>query len=65
MLPDDPENTILKRLKKPRPDDPDAPPADQQHGELGNPADKLADAGYDRGGRIGMRQVVEAKGMAH
>ena len=25
MLPDDPESTILKRLKKPKPDDPDAP----------------------------------------
>jgi membrane protein required for colicin V production len=68
MLPDDPESTILKKLKKPRPEDtdnPDAPPADQQHGELGNSADKLADAGYDRRGRIGIRQVVEAKGMAH
>ena len=26
MLPDDPESTILKRLKKPKPDDSDAPP---------------------------------------
>jgi membrane protein required for colicin V production len=25
MLPDDPESTILKRLKKPKPDDEDAP----------------------------------------
>ena len=25
MLPDDPESTILKRLKKPKPDDQDAP----------------------------------------
>jgi membrane protein required for colicin V production len=68
MLPDDPESTILKKLKKPKPEDtdnPDAPPADQQHGELGNSADKLADAGYDRAGRIGIRSVVEAKGMAH
>jgi membrane protein required for colicin V production len=68
MLPDDPESTILKKLKKPKPEDtdnPDAPPADQQHGELGNSADKLADAGYDRVGRIGIRSVVEAKGMAH
>jgi membrane protein required for colicin V production len=68
MLPDDPESTILKKLKKPKPEDtdnPDAPPADQQHGELGNSADKLADAGYDRVDRIGIRSVVEAKGMAH
>jgi membrane protein required for colicin V production len=35
QLPDDPENTILKKLKRPRPEDtdtPDAPP--DQHGEL-------------------------------
>jgi hypothetical protein len=25
MLPDDPESTILKRLKKPKPEDQDAP----------------------------------------
>ena len=57
MLPDDPESTILKKLKKPKPEDtdnPDAPPPADQHGELGNPADKVVDAGYDRGGRIGM-----------
>jgi membrane protein required for colicin V production len=68
QLPDNVETTILNKIKPKRPgdtDNPDAPPADQQHGELGNSADKLADAGYDRGGRIGMRQVVEAKGMAH
>jgi membrane protein required for colicin V production len=59
MLPEDAENTILKKLKKPRPEDTDNP--DQQHGELANPADKLADAGYDRDGRIGIRQV----GIAH
>jgi membrane protein required for colicin V production len=66
MLPDDPESTILKKLKKPRPEDtdnPDAPPAGQ-HGQLGNPADKLVDAGYDRGGRIGMPQSVEALKVA-
>jgi membrane protein required for colicin V production len=35
QLPDDPENTILKKLKRPKPEDsdtPDAPP--DQHGEL-------------------------------
>jgi membrane protein required for colicin V production len=35
-----------------------------QRGELANPADKLADAGYDRGGRIGMPRLVEANGIA-
>jgi hypothetical protein len=65
MLPDDPESTILKKLKRPRPEDVDTPDtAPGQRGELGNPADNLADAGYDRGGRIGMWHLVEAKGMA-
>src|SRR6202162_2405629 len=66
MLPDDPESTILNKLKKPHPEDtdnPDTPPAGQR-GELANPADKVVDAGYDRGGRIGMPRLVEAKGMA-
>jgi membrane protein required for colicin V production len=66
MLPDDPESTILKKLKKPKPEDtdnPDAAPTGQR-GELGNPADNRADAGYDRGGRIGIRQVVEAETIA-
>jgi membrane protein required for colicin V production len=29
MLPDDPESTILKRLKKPKPEDQDTPPDDK------------------------------------
>jgi membrane protein required for colicin V production len=39
MLPDDPESTILKRLKKPKPDDQDAPPdaAPGQKSELQTP----------------------------
>jgi len=36
MLPDDPETTILKRLKKPNPDDQDAPPA--QRSDVGSPS---------------------------
>ncbi|HEX3440659.1 MAG TPA: CvpA family protein [Pseudolabrys sp.] len=39
MLPDDPESTILKRLKKQKPEDQDAPDAaPDQHSELGAPA---------------------------
>jgi membrane protein required for colicin V production len=40
MLPDDPESTILKRLKKPKPEDQDAPPdaAPGQKSELQRPA---------------------------
>jgi membrane protein required for colicin V production len=36
QLPDDPENTILKKLKRPRPEDSDSPDApSDQHSELG------------------------------
>jgi len=39
MLPDDPDSTILKRLKKPKPDDQDAPDgAPDQRSELTGPA---------------------------
>jgi membrane protein required for colicin V production len=66
MLPEDPESTILKRFKRPRPEDTDTPdsPADQRS-ELGNPAEGRADAGYDRSSRAGMQQLLEARGRAH
>jgi membrane protein required for colicin V production len=59
ILPDNLE-ALYQRYKQRRDqqESPDTEPA--QHGELANPADKLADAGYDRGGRIGMPGVVEA-----
>ncbi|MGO9048739.1 MAG: CvpA family protein [Xanthobacteraceae bacterium] len=66
MLPEDPESTILKKLKRPRPEDtdtPDSPP--DQHGGLDKPAAGRADAGYDRSSRAGMQQLLEARGMAH
>jgi membrane protein required for colicin V production len=64
ILPDNFESIILKLMPR-RPADTETPkePSDQ-HGQLGNPADKLADAGYDRGGRIGMPQSVGATEMA-
>jgi membrane protein required for colicin V production len=34
MLPDDPESTILKRLKRPKPEDQDAPDNPDQRSEL-------------------------------
>src|SRR5271169_3275611 len=46
MLPEDPENTILKRLKKPRPEDTETPenaPPDQ-HSGLDKPDGRPADA---------------------
>jgi len=52
MLPEDPESTILKRLKKPKPDDQDAPPdaAPGQKSELAPPL-TLARANSDQGTR--------------
>lgn len=46
MLPDDPESTILKRLKKPKPEDQEGPdPSDQQHSELTPPAVPAGNSG--------------------
>jgi len=46
MLPDDPESTILKRLKKPKPEDQDgSDAADQQHSELTPPAVPAGNSG--------------------
>jgi membrane protein required for colicin V production len=62
MLPENAESTILNKLKTRRPGDtdtPDSPP--DQHGELANPADSRADAGYDRASRVAMRQFFEAR----
>jgi membrane protein required for colicin V production len=64
QLPENAEATILKKLKRPRPeetDTPDSPP--DQHGELDKPADGRA--GYDRSSRAGMQQLLEARGTAH
>lgn len=66
MLPEDPESTILKKLKKPRPEDTETPEsAPDQHGDLDEPADNRADAGYDRSSRAGMQQLLEARRTAH
>ncbi len=66
MLPDDPESTILKKFKRPRPEDSDNP---DQHSERDKPAgtaaDGRADAGYDRANRTAMQQLFDAKGTAH
>jgi membrane protein required for colicin V production len=54
MLPEDPENTILKRLKRPRPEDSephDGPP--DQRGGLGAPA---REAVYEQPERAGTRR---------
>ena len=66
MLPEDPEGTILKKLKRPRPeetDTPEAPP--DQHGELDRPTENRANAGYDHSNRSGMQRLLQASGMGH
>jgi membrane protein required for colicin V production len=58
MLPDDPESTILKRLKRPRPDDAD--PADtppERRGALGAPP--VDDVAYGQSERLGLRKLIE------
>src|SRR5262245_12947651 len=58
MLPEDPENTILKRLKRPRPEDgepQDGPP--DRRGSLNSPAREAA--GYGQSDRTGMNRLVQ------
>jgi membrane protein required for colicin V production len=56
MLPEDPENTILKRLKRPKPEEeaPDAPPG--QRGSLGNGP---REASYGQSDRTGMQRLIQ------
>jgi membrane protein required for colicin V production len=65
LLPDDPESTILKRLKRPKGDDQDAPdaPSDQRsdNGSSGRDRDPAEKTGYDRTDRVGMRQLIDTK----
>jgi membrane protein required for colicin V production len=62
MLPEDPESTILKRLKRPKPEDTETPDnAPEQHGELGITPNPGTEPGYDRSTRVGMQQLLGAK----
>jgi hypothetical protein len=63
LLPEDPESTILKRLRRPKGDEPDSPDAspDQRsdNGTPGNDAGEITgyeNTRYDKGERVGMRQ---------
>ncbi len=60
MLPDDPESTILKRLKRPRIDEqdpPDAPPGERSSAN----SPSTAEAGYNRGDRRAIQNLLEPK----
>jgi membrane protein required for colicin V production len=65
MLPDDPESTILKRLKRPKGDETDAPdaPPPGTRSDLGTITGSVTPAGersgYERNDRDGMRQLIE------
>ncbi len=65
MLPDDPESTILKRLKRPRGDEQDAPDAPPEtRSDLGvstGTATRRESSGYERSDRDGMRQLIEGR----
>src|SRR3977135_744642 len=61
MLPEDPEDTNLKRMKRPEPDEGEpayAPP--DQRGALGAPTTTEATA-YGQSDRLGMRKLIESK----
>ena len=69
LLPEDPENTILKRLKKPKGDEDQDTPAPEQKsqstpaapattGSIGSRTDLQ---GYDRSDRSNMRQLIDGK----
>jgi len=67
MLPDDPESTILKRLKRPKVDDQDAPEASPQNRSdlgpsiTGSIPTGGEQRGYNRGDRDGMRNLIEGR----
>jgi membrane protein required for colicin V production len=65
QLPENAEATILKKLKRPKPEDTETPEAaPDQRGELDKPAVGNADTGYDRSSRSGMQHLLEARGIA-
>jgi membrane protein required for colicin V production len=62
MLPDDPETTILKRLRRPKGDEQepqDTPPTDQQRSDRSGATGRDEQPGYGRSDRVGMQQLLE------
>jgi membrane protein required for colicin V production len=57
MLPDDPESTILKRLKRPKPDEGDPQDSPPGRGSLDGPSREAA--GYGRSDRAGIQKLIE------
>ena len=57
LLPDDPENTILKRLKKSKPDDDTA-------ADTPEPPTPAASDGYSKNSRDGLKKLLDGKPVA-
>jgi membrane protein required for colicin V production len=56
MLPDDPESTILKRLRRPKSDDQEPPePSPEQRSD----ERRVDPEGYERSERAGMQRLIE------
>ncbi len=60
LLPDDPESTILKRLKRPKGGDEDEGAPEQKSG-LEPPGQRGETVGYGKSDRTGMQQLIESK----
>jgi membrane protein required for colicin V production len=60
MLPDDPESTILKRLKRPKPEDSEPPETTPERSGLGNRPNTEA-AGYGQSDRVNMQRLIDSK----
>ncbi|HVX99863.1 MAG TPA: CvpA family protein [Pseudorhodoplanes sp.] len=58
LLPDDPESTILRRLKKPRDEGEPQDAAPEQKSEFGKPDETAA---YQRSDRAGLQRLIESK----
>src|SRR5262249_5627186 len=61
MLPDDPESTILKKLKKPKPEEDEVAPTPGQRSGLDTPTEP---GGYASSDRSGMQQLIRGKPAA-
>ncbi len=65
LLPDDPESTILKRLRPPKGDEPDSSDASpDQRTDSRSPTEPRETAGYDRTDRRDMRQLIQTRAPA-
>ena len=60
MLPDDPESTILKRLKRPKPEDGEPQETTPERSRLGGPGNTEA-AGYGQSDRVNMQRLIDSK----